>query len=146
MNTEEAMAELILKRKRQFFAPANCCYQVYLNEVKKTTLSNGSSDRFKLDAGAYKLKIKNNYFTSRTIDLVLSADEKVVIETFSMPLLGWLYFLSPVVLIIFSALKLFHVLVPGILFSLGLIPLFLFITLAVLLGIIRKAILVKILK
>lgn len=138
------MPELIVERRKQSFAPANCCYRIYVDDVKQTTLSNGESDRFTIEVGRHLVKVRNNYFTSRNVEVELSENQTMKIETYSMPILGWLYVLAPVVLIIISSVKLFHVAMPGILFSLALVPLFLFIVLALLLGLLKKAILVKV--
>ena len=138
------MPELVVKRRKQFFAPANCCYHIYIDDVKEATLSNGETEHFTLESGKHRLRVRNNYFTSRKVNLELNENQKVEVETFSVPILGWLYILAPVVLIIISTLKLFHVVLSGVVFSIGLLPLFLFIVLALLLGVLKKALLVKV--
>lgn len=143
LQNQNNMPELIVKRKKQFFTPANCCFHVYIDNEKQTTLSNGDKDQLTIEEGVHTLQVRNNYFTSRKKNFVIGDQQTMVIETFSMPILGWLYVLAPVILIIFSALKLFHVAMPGILFSLALAPLFLFIVLALFLGFLKKALLIK---
>ena len=84
------MPELLIKRKKQLFAPANCCFHVYVDGKKRTTLSNGEKGTLNLDAGKHTLQINNNYFKGKKRKLNLEKEEKIEIQTYSRPILGWL--------------------------------------------------------
>lgn len=137
------MPELHIKRKKQLFAPLNCCFHVFIDDEKLTTLSNGDSDRLTIKEGKHTLKIRNNYFATRKIPFEINGSEVKEFETSSMPILAWLYFFAPVILIIVATLKFFHISMSSYVFPLALIPLLLFIILALVLGVFKKAILLK---
>ena len=137
------MSELHIIRKKQLFAPLNCCFHIYIDDKKMTTLTNGDDDKLKIDKGNHNIQVRNNYFKTRNTPFYISADEVKVIETSSMPLLPWLYFFAPVVLIIVAFLKLLHVSLPSFVFPLALVPFITFIILALVLGLLKRGILLK---
>lgn len=137
------MPELLIKRKKQLFAPANCCFHVYVDGDKRTTLPNGEQGTFKLEEGKHTLQINNNYFKGKKIELIIDRQGKKEIHTYSRPILGWLYLIAPIALIIVSALKLFQVHMHPLVFTLSLIPLILFVVLALVLGLLKEAIVVR---
>lgn len=136
------MPDLIINRKKQIYAPMNCCFHVFVDDKKQTTLTNGDNDRFSVVEGKHEMFIRNNYFASRKVTLDFDNNDKEF-ETYGNPILGWLYVIAPIILIIYSGLKLFHVSLPKIISPLALSPLFLFIVLALVLGIFKKGVLVK---
>ena len=137
------MSELVIKRKRQLFAPANCCFHIYIDGEKQITLTNGEEDNLNLEPGKHILQINNNYFKGKKITLNLHQEERNVIQTYSRPILGWLYLIAPIALIIVAVLKFFHVSMHPLVFTASLIPLFLFIVLALVLGLLKEAIVVR---
>jgi hypothetical protein len=137
------MPELQIKRKKQLFAPLNCCFHVYIDNERKTTLSNGEEDKLTIEEGNHTLQIRNNYFKTREVIFDIAKDDVKVIETSSMTVLTLLYFFAPVILLIFATLKFFHVLLPGYVSLLALFPLFLFIVLGFLAAVLKRGILLK---
>lgn len=137
------MPELRIKRKKQLFAPANCCFHIYIDGNKRTTLSNGDKGTLNLDPGKHILQINNSYFKGKKIELNVGQKEKKEVQTYSRPILGWLYLIAPIALIIVSILKIFHVSMHPLVYTASLIPLFLFIILALVLGGLKEAIVVR---
>lgn len=137
------MPELIIKRKKQFFAPANCCFRVYIDEIKKTTLSNGENDRFNIPSGEHTIQIRNNYFTSRKKNFIISDQQNISIETYSRTIIGWLYVIAPIVLLVFTFLRLIRVPMPLIVAILALAPFALFVVLALVLGLTKNVIVIR---
>ncbi|MGF7138273.1 hypothetical protein [Roseimarinus sediminis] len=138
------MPVIKIQRKRQFFPGLSCCFHIYIDNKKRSTLSNGESNRFKVEAGQHELQIRNSFTSTRKISLDIDEEKNIRIETFANPVLGWLYVIAPLLLIIYSTLRLLHVAMPPYAASLALFPFALFIVLMLLSVLFRKAIHVKI--
>lgn len=137
------MPELHIHRKKQLFAPLNCCFHIFIDDEKMTTLSNGESDRLDIKIGEHTLLIKNNFFKTRKIPFKIDEGEVNKIETSSMPILGWLYFFAPIILIVVMAFKLFHIVIPSYVFLISLIPFIVFIVLILVFSIFKNGIRLK---
>lgn len=138
------MPVIKIQRKRQFFPGLSCCFHIYIDDKKRSTLSNGEADRFKVEAGQHQLQIRNSFSSTRKITIDIVEEKNLQIETYANPVLGWLYVIAPLLLIIYSTLRLLHVAMPPYAASVALFPFALFIVLMALAGLFRKAIQVKI--
>jgi len=138
------MPTLNFIRRKQPFAPANCCFHVYIDGEKQTTLSNGEQETLNVDAGKHTLQINNNYFKGSVSSFAVADNDELSIDAYSQPILGVLYFLTPVALIVIATLRLFHISYPPIFGILGLVPLILFVLSALFYGTTKTAIVVKI--
>lgn len=138
------MPVIKIQRKRQFFPGLSCCFHIYIDDKKLSTLSNGEADRFKLEAGQHRLQIRNSFTTTRQLTIDIDKETNIHIETFANPVLGWLYVIAPLLLIIYSTLRLLHVAMPPYAASLALFPFLLFVVLMALAAMFKKAIQIKI--
>jgi len=137
------MAEISIIRRKQLFAPMNCCFHVFIDGDKKTTLSNGDRDQLIVKEGKYQVHVKNNYFTSRKVLVVVNNEKVTKLETFGNPFVGWLYLIAPLILLAYATLRFFHVTIPGITPTVALVPLLLFVVLAALMGLLKMGVIVK---
>lgn len=138
------MAELILRRKKQIFAPMNCCFRVYIDEQQKTVLQNGQKETLKMQSGTYSIRVQNNYFKSSEKEITVEENDILLVETYGNPLVGWLYILAPALLIIYTTLKMLHVSMPSYASTVALAPLFVFILVLAFVSIFKKGVLVKV--
>lgn len=138
------MPVIKIQRKRQFFPGLSCCFHIYIDDKKRSTLSNGESDRFKVEAGQHQLQIRNSFTSTRKRTFDIGEEKNVHIETFANPMLGWLYVIAPLLLIIYSTLRLLHVAMPPYAASLALFSFALFIVMMALAALFKKAIQIKI--
>lgn len=137
------MPEIHIKRKKQLFVPFNCCFRVFIDDEKLSTLSNGDDDKLTIAEGKHIMQIRNNYFSTRKVLFEIKDNQIKVVETSSVFILGWLYYLAPIFLLIYASLKLFGISLPSFVAPVAITPFFLFIILALLFGLFKKAILLK---
>lgn len=137
------MANVIIQRRKQFFVPGNCCFKVYVDGEHITTLTNGEKDQFDLDLGNHSLRVDNNFFTGKELQVSLAPEKDCRLETHANSIFGVLYVVAPLVLMAFSVLRFLHVSMSPIITSIALIPLFSLVLFFAFAYIFKKGVLLK---